>query len=111
MVVASGHTVELPPMVNDVADTLYWLQDVNLPMHLCCVYNILAKNLLWFGIMDDDHIHPSLAHFQLEVVSCFVLIMHLGLSNDRFLLPSIKGYLERRWGDQLILVPFRNIIL
>jgi hypothetical protein len=112
ILVASGCAVELPPVVDDVADTLYWLQDVNSPMHLRCVYNVLAKNLLRVGIMDDNHIHPSMAHFQLAVVACFVLIStHLGLSNDQFLLPSIKGYLERRWGDQLTLVPFRNIII
>jgi hypothetical protein len=39
----SGHAVLLPPMVNDIADALYWLQDVNSPLVLRCTNNIIAK--------------------------------------------------------------------
>jgi hypothetical protein len=53
----------LPPIVDDVADFLYWLQDVNSPMHLRCIYNAFATNLLRVCCKNDKHIHPLDAHF------------------------------------------------
>jgi hypothetical protein len=29
---SAGHVVSLPPIINDIADALYWLQDVNSPV-------------------------------------------------------------------------------
>jgi hypothetical protein len=56
--VASGRAVPLPPLVNDIADTLYWLQDIESPMHLRCIYNVVARNLLRVCILDEEHNHP-----------------------------------------------------
>jgi len=39
---SSGHAVSLPPIINDIADALYWLQDVNSPM----AYSALTCNCL-----------------------------------------------------------------
>jgi hypothetical protein len=61
---SSGHASSLPHIINDIADALYWLQDVNLLMVLWCTYNVIANNLLHFYIIDEQHRYPFEAHFR-----------------------------------------------
>jgi hypothetical protein len=60
--VASGYAAVVPPIIDDIADFLYWLQELDLPMHLRCIYNVVARNLLRVCIEDEEHIHPFQAH-------------------------------------------------
>jgi len=58
-----GMQYHFPLIINDVADVLYWLHDVNSPMVLWSIYNVLAYHLLHVCTVDEQHIHPSEAHF------------------------------------------------
>jgi hypothetical protein len=74
-----GHAVLLPPMVNDIADAPYWLQDVKSPSALQCTYSIISKNLLRFCIVDLDHIHPLQTRYELTKFATYELFRtHLG---------------------------------
>ena len=111
--VTLGRALPLPPLVDDIADTLYWLQDVNSPVHLRCIYNIVAKNLLRVCILDEAHIHPLDAHYRLALLATYVLIQtHVHPAHDdyNYFLTSVPSYFELRWGHRLNLVPFRDII-
>jgi hypothetical protein len=73
----SGYAVSLPLMVNNIADALYWLQEIDSPVPLWCTYNIVVRKLLRVCINDDEHIHPFEAHLVwpfLLLLYCFKLI-------------------------------------
>ncbi len=109
--IASGRAVPLPPLVNDIADTLYWLQDIESPMHLRCIYNVVARNLLRVCILDEEHIHPLDAHRRLALIATYVLIRtHIYPAHDPTFLTTISSYLEFRWGQQIRLVHFKDTI-
>jgi hypothetical protein len=71
-----GCDVPLPPLVDDIADTMCWLHNINSPMHLRCIYNVVAKNLLRVCIMDEENIHPFDAHHQLAVITTYVFSVY-----------------------------------
>jgi hypothetical protein len=70
----SRHAVSLPAMVNDIADALYWLKEIDSPVPLRCTYNNVARNRLCVCINDDEHIHPYEAHSQLAIFATLILI-------------------------------------
>ena len=43
-------------------------------MHLRCIYNSVATNLLRVCIVDEAHIHPFDAHYQLALIATYALI-------------------------------------
>jgi hypothetical protein len=89
--VASGHAKELPPLVDDIADMLCWLRELHSLMPLCCIYNVIALNLKWVYIMDDDHIHPFDVHYTLTVIATYVMAQVIFLQeHDDHLIPSKK---------------------
>ena len=109
--ITSGRAVPLPPLVEDIADTLYWLQEIESPMHLRCIYNVVARNLLRVCILDEEHIHPLDAHRHLAVIATYVLVRtHINPIHDPTILPLVSSYIEFRWGQQIHLVHFKNII-
>jgi len=67
--ISSGHAVSLPPIVNDDADALYWLQAIDSPMVLQSVSNVLAYHLLRVCIVDEKrtfswHRLPHIYYFE-----------------------------------------------
>ncbi len=112
--VTSGRAVPLPPLVDNIADTLYWLQGINSLMHLRCIYNSVAKNLLRVCIVDEAHIHPFDAHYHLALIATYALIQmnfRHPEHNHNNILAAVPSYLELRWGQGINLVPFRDIII
>jgi hypothetical protein len=69
VLLSSEQAVSLPPIINDVADALYWLQDVYLPMVLRSTYNVLTYHLLHVCILNEQHIHPSDTQFWLAAIN------------------------------------------
>jgi hypothetical protein len=107
----SGHAVALPPMVNDIADALYWLQEIDSPVPLRCTYDIVAKNLLRVCINDDEHIHPYEAHSWLAIFATFILLRTYFSLDDSTSLASARAYLEACWGNRLSVNPFKIVLL
>jgi hypothetical protein len=70
---SSGYAVSLPLMVNNIADALYWLQEIGSPGPLRCTYNVVGRNLLCVNINDDEHIHPYEAHSKLAIFATLIL--------------------------------------
>ncbi len=109
--VASGHAVSVPPIINNIADFLYRLQELDSSIHLRCIYNIVAKNLMRVCIEDEDHIHPFQAHLRLAITSGSILINNHFRQTIIQSLPSVRGYLESQWGERISLIPFKDIII
>jgi len=114
--IASGRVVPLPPLVNDIADTLYWLQDIECPMYLQCIYNVIPRNLLRVCILGEEHIPPLDAHRRLALIATYVLIRtnvypaHVNPAHDPTFLTTISSYLEFRWGRKIRFVHFKDVI-
>jgi hypothetical protein len=109
--IASGRAAPLPPLVDDITDTLYWLQEIESPMHLQCIYNVVARNLLRVCIMDEEHIHPLDAHRQLTLRATHVLVHnHINPAHYGNILPIVSSFLEFCWGQQIHLFNFKSII-
>jgi hypothetical protein len=98
-------------MVNDIADVLYWLQEIDFPVPLQCTYNVVVRNLLRICINDDEHIHPFKAHFQLAIFAMLILFQTYFGQYDITSLASARAYLEAHWGNQMFLNPFKNVLL
>jgi hypothetical protein len=107
----SGHAVVVPPMVNDIADALYWLQEMDSPVPLRCTYNVVARNLIRVCINDDEHIHPFEAHSRLAILATFILLQTYFAQDDCTSLASATAYLEARWGNRLSLNHFKSILI
>jgi hypothetical protein len=101
----SGHAVALHPMVNDITDALYWLQEIDSPVSLRCTYNVIARNLLCVCINDGEHIHPYEAHSQLALFATFILLRTYFGQDDSTSLALARAYLEAHWGNRLSLNP------
>jgi hypothetical protein len=104
----SGHAVAVPPMVNDIADALYWLQDFLSPPVLRCTQNVIAKNLLRVCIVDEEHIHPFDAHFKLAIFAVHVLFY---THWNELEISAIRIYVEQRWGQEISSVEFKSVLL
>lgn len=104
----SGHSVAVPPMVNDIADALYWLQNILSPPLLRCTHNAIAKNLLRVCIVDEDHIHPFDAHFKLAMIAVHVLF---NTHWNEVEISTIRIYVELRWGREISTVKFKDVLL
>jgi hypothetical protein len=107
----SRHAVSLPPMVNDIADVLYWLQEIDSPVPLRCTYNVMERNLLRVCINDDEHIHRYEAHSQLAIFATLILFRTYFGQDDITSLALARAYLEAHWGKQMSLNPFKNVLL
>ncbi len=59
--VTSGRAWKLPPIVNDIADTLCWLHEEDSPIQLHCIYKSVAVSLIRVCPMHRNHIHPYIA--------------------------------------------------
>jgi hypothetical protein len=106
--VLSGHAVTLPPMVDDIADALYWLQGIFSPPLLRCTHSVIAKILMRVCIVDEEHIHPFEAHFQLGMIAIHVLFNTHWNELPR---SAIRSYIELRWGQEISSVGFKRVLL
>jgi hypothetical protein len=100
------------PMVNDIADALYWLQGINAPLMLRCTYNVLAKNLLHICIVDKLPIHPLVEHFKLAKMASYVMFQtYFGIS-DADCLELVTEYIQSRYSSSKIsTVPFKIFLI
>jgi hypothetical protein len=73
----SGHTAApaLSPMVSDIADALYWLQEIDSPISLRCTYNVIARNLLHVCTNGYEYKHPYKTHSQLAIFVTFIILL------------------------------------
>jgi hypothetical protein len=106
--VLSGHAVALPPIVDDVADALYWLQGVFSPPLLRCTHNVITKNLLRVCIVDEEHIHPLEAHFILATIAVHVLF---NTHWNELPVSAIRDYVDLRWGREISSAKFKSVLL
>jgi len=99
-------------MVNDIADALYWLQDISSPHLLQCAYNVIAKNLLHSIIVDKDHTNPLESHFQLAKIVTFVLFKtYVGFNDAASLLRAVTEYFQLHWGSRISTAQFQNTLI
>jgi hypothetical protein len=106
--VLSGHAVTLPPMVDDIADALYWLHGIFSPPLLRCTHSVIAKNLLRVCIVDEEHIHPFEAHLKLGMIAIHVLF---NTHWNELPISAIRSYIELRWGQEISSVGFKRVLL
>jgi hypothetical protein len=98
-------------MVNDIADALYWLEDVDSPLVLRCTYNVIVKNLLQICIVDEDHIHPLQVHCDLAKFAIYVLFQTYLDQCDAVTSASVIGYIQSHFGHQISSMKFKNILI
>jgi hypothetical protein len=108
---ASGHAIALPPIVNDIADALYWLQATESPAPLRSIYHYISFNLMRVCVIDGSHIHPLEAHYRLALISAVVMLKTIFENCVTQSIEDIKAYFENRWGERLSVVPFKDVIL
>ena len=106
--VLSGHAVTLPPIVDDIADALYWLQGIFSPPLLRCTHNLISKNLLRVCIVDEEHIHPLEAHFILATIAVHVLF---NTHWNELPVSAIRDYVDLRWGREISSAKFKSVLL
>jgi hypothetical protein len=108
-----NRAVQVPPLVNDVAESLDWLvHSVPLPLAYCrrtiivCLEEVCDFN-------SRSHIHLLNAHFSIMMVAMSTVL-------DNFFPASVtdeakevtRDYMLMRWGNnRMHLVGFRNILL
>jgi hypothetical protein len=64
--------------------------------------------------VDEAHIHPFDAHYQLALIATYALIQtnfRHPEHNHNNILAAVPSCLELRWGQGINLVPFRDITI
>ncbi len=67
--VNSGRAKDVPPVVDDIAETLCWLLEARSPIPLQCIFNMISSHLLRVCDIRTHHIHPFKAHFKLAAIA------------------------------------------
>jgi hypothetical protein len=106
--VLSGHAVTLLPMVDDIADALYWSQGIFSPPLLRYTHSVIVKNLLRVCIVDEEHIHPFEAHLKLRMIAIHVLF---NTHWNELPVLAIRSYVELHWGQEISSVGFKRALL
>jgi hypothetical protein len=113
--VNSGRAHEVPPVVDDIAETLCWLLEARSPIPLQCIFNMISSHLLRVCDIRTHHIHPFKAHFKLAAIAgCIIGRAHFNLDTfpDAVVYDTVTHYLGVRWGRrQIIIVHFKVVIM
>jgi len=106
----SDQILPVPPIVNDIAEAMSWLLEVDF---LQCLYGPVAKNLfLVCDWLSPDHINPYDAHLHISLVVANIILYRsfrqeiIGDAMD-----LIKLHVSERWGERITFAGFRNIIV
>jgi hypothetical protein len=66
--VSLNHAVPVPPLVNNVDNTLRWIL-AEAPLPIWCSYPVVAISLYHVCVITNKHIHPFQAHFELRMIA------------------------------------------
>jgi hypothetical protein len=111
LLLAANCTLSVPPLVNDIVESLTWLL-VEAPFPLrVCYRGISLTLLLVCDHRDSAHIHPLDAH---EKIAMIAMSNVMDAFSPRFYPNAhdvLKSYIRSRWGEGISFVGFKNLLL
>jgi hypothetical protein len=108
---ASSHALAVPPLVNDIAESLPWLLwEAPFPLTTC--YTLIAINLLNVCEFNNNgHIPPREAHFQLTMFAMGNIMHAFSSAHHGNAMIMLRYYIGERWGQRISFVNFRCLLL
>jgi hypothetical protein len=112
--VNSGRAFEVPPIVDDIAETICWLLEPASQLPIRCIFNSMASSLLRVCDRRTHHIHPLEAHFKLAAIAgCIIGRTYFGadVMDPEFVYDRVSQYLGVIWGErEIVYVHFKRVI-
>lgn len=112
LLINSNRALQVPPLVNDIAESMQWLL-TQAPVPLSYCYRAVAVNLLFVcDFTGEYHIYPYDAHLKIAMV-CMNKLVYSFLHREVVVVANeaVTNYLTNRWGDRIHLVGFQRILL
>ncbi len=110
--VSAHRAVQVPPTVNDIAESLPWIL-WEAPNPVVCAYPAIAKNLYRVCVINNNHIHPHEAHFLLTMIAGANILQAYLCTQDGF--GIVMGFLERHlndhYGQRIRYIGFKQLVL
>jgi hypothetical protein len=107
---SSNHAVAVPPLVNDIADSLGWLL-WEAPFPLAVLYATIAINLHYVCECNNNgHIHPFEAHFELTMVTMGNIMLAFLPSQYDNAVNMLRFYLGECWGHRISFAGFKDLL-
>jgi hypothetical protein len=111
LLLASNRALSVPPLLNEIVESLTWLL-MEAPLSLRVCYHSVSKALqLVCDCRDSAHIDPREAH---EKITMIVMSNVMSAFSPRFY-PSahdlLKSYIRSRWGEGISFVGFRTLLI
>ena len=108
---SSHHAVEVPPSMNNVADSLGWFLS-EAPYPLNQLYHIVVKQL-YLSCQSGSHINLSDFHNKtilMAMKSCFRVDV-AGPETSAIVMDSLKREIAHRWGDGVRFARFDLVLI
>lgn len=106
-VLLSSHSaLPVPPLVNDIAESLSWLLTEGPNPFVHC-HAIIAKCLLR---VCRHQIHPAQAHFKITLAAMSFLMKFFAPIVHDDAIEALRSYLQDRWGESISFVGFRYLL-
>ena len=104
--------VEVPAFLNNVVDSLGWLQ-TEAPFPLATCYGVLVRQLYLCTQPNYNILDPQHSHMNIIISSMHLLLSVTGHDLQLFnlVLDSVKREIQNRWGNQLPFVQFSDVLL
>ena len=108
---SSSRAIAVPPIVNDIAESLPWLL-WEAPFPLMVSYPTIAINLRYVCDFNNNaHINPDDAHYQLTMLAMKnIVLSFLPAQHDRAMM-MLRFYLGDRWGHRISFAGFQHLLL
>ena len=106
-VLLSSHcALPVPPLVDDIAETLSWLL-TEAPFPFATAYASIARCLL---CVCQHQIHPVEAHFKITMIAMSNILLVFPPVLYDHAMEELRRYLQNRWGERISFAGFRNIL-
>lgn len=112
VLLASDRAVAIPPVVDDIADSLTWLlRDAPSPLKSC--YVCVLANLRWVCCDRNDkrHIPPHEAHARIAVIAMSRVVRETIPSMYFEALNYVRNFMVHTWGDRISFAGFQAILM
>jgi hypothetical protein len=112
LLISSGRALQVPPQVNDIAESLSWLMTSDAPVPLRSCFRGISVGLgLVCDFESSAHIHPLDAHLKIAAIAMNNMMAEFCPTFHSEANGIIMLYMHSRWGNQLSFVGFKRLLL